>query len=150
MPDDLVEKQYKVKIQKLKDNEKILDSNVEKLTKDYVEKKINKFQIMQKVDSLVDGDVELYNKSIKSIIEKVNKEELKTLVSDPFYLGLKKEKNPQIQAILFYSKFKDDEGMSEKDKKERDRNLQYIEFDVTPKFIKAYQELKNSKKKPIN
>jgi hypothetical protein len=150
MPDDLVEKQYKVKIQKLKDNEKILDSNVEKLTKDYVEKKINKFQIMQKVDSLVEGDVELYNKTIKSIIEKINKEELKTLVTDPFYLGLKKEKNPEIQAILFYNKFKDDKGMSEKEKKERDRNLQYVEFDLSPKFIKAYQELLESKKKPVN
>lgn len=150
MPDDLVEKEYKVKIQKLKDNEKILDSNIEKLTKDYVEKKINKFQIMQKVDSLVEGDTELYNKTIKSIIEKINKEELKTLVTDPFYLGLKKEKNPEIQAILYYSKFKDDKGMSEKEKKERDRNLQYVEFDISPKFIKAYQELLESKKKPVN
>jgi len=152
MPDDLVEKEYKTKIQKLKDNEKILDSNIEKLTKDYVEKKINKFQIMQKVDSLVEGDTEMYNKTIKSIIEKINKEELKTLVTDPFYLGLKKEKNPEIQAILFYNKFKDDKGMSEKEKKERDENLQYVEFDLSPKFIKAYQELLESKKKnkPVN
>jgi hypothetical protein len=150
MPDDLVEKEYRVKIQKIKDNEKILEFNVDKMTKEYVEKKINKFQIMQKVDSLVEGDPELFNKTIKSIIQKVNKEELKTLVTDPFYLGLKKEKNPQIQAILFYSKFKDDKGMSEKDKKERDKNLQYIEFDITPEFIKTYQELKNSKKKPVN
>ena len=100
---------------------------------------------------MVDGDAELYGETIKSIIKKVNKEELKTLVTDPFYLGLKKEKNPEIQAILFYSKFKDDSGMSEKDKKERDKNLRYVEFDFeNPKFIKAYQELLNSKKKPIN
>jgi hypothetical protein len=150
MPDDLVEKEYRVKIQKIKDNEKALEFNVERLTKEYVEKKINKFQIMQKVDSLVEGDIEMYNKTIKSIIEKVNKEELKTLVTDPFYLGLKKEKNPEIQAILFYSKFKDDKGMSDKDKKERDKNLRYIEFNLSPEFISAYQELKNSKKKPIN
>ena len=37
MPDDLIEKEYKVKIQKIKDNEKILDSAIEKMTKDYVE-----------------------------------------------------------------------------------------------------------------
>ena len=151
MPDELVEKEYKEKIQKIKDNEKILDSAIEKMTKDYVEKKISKNEIMRKVDSLVNGDAELFNKSIKSIIEKVNKEELKTLVDDPFYLGLKKEKNPEIQAILFYSKFKDDSGMSYKEKKERDRNLRYIEFDAgNPRFIKAYRELLNSKKKPIN
>ena len=150
MPDDLVEKEYKVKIQKLKDNEKKLEFNIDKLTKDYVEKKINKLQIMQKVDTLVEGDIEMYNKTITSIIEKINKEELKTLVTDPFYLGLKKEKNPEIQAILFYNKFKDDSGMSEKEKRERDRNLQYVEFDLSPKFIKAYQELLESKKKPVN
>lgn len=152
MPDDLVEKEYRVKIQKIKDNEKTLEFNVDKLTKEYVEKKINKFQIMQKVDSLVEGEPELFNKTMKSIIEKVNKEELKTLVTDPFYLGLKKEKNPEIQAIYFYNKFKDDKGMSDKDKAERNKNLRYIEFDFqNPKFIKAYQELlKNGKKKPVN
>lgn len=151
MPDDLVEKEYRVKIQKIKDNEKTLEFNVEKLTKEYVEKKINKFQTMQKVDSLVEGDPELFNKTMKSIIQKVNKEELKTLVTDPFYLGLKKEKNPEVQAILFYNKFKDGSAMSDKEKKERYKNLRYIEFDYeNPKFIKAYQELKNSKKKPVN
>jgi hypothetical protein len=150
MPDDLIEKEYKVKIQKIKDDEKKLEFNVDKMTKEYVEKKINKFQIMQKVDSLAEGDPELFNKTMKSIIQKVNKEELKTLVTDPFYLGLKKEKNPKIQAILFYSKFKDDKGMSDKDKKERDKNLRYVEFDLSPEFIRAYQELKNTKKKPIN
>lgn len=152
MPDDLVEKEYRVKIQKIKDDDKKLEFNVEKLTKEYVEKKINKFQIMQKVDSLVQGEPELFNKTMKSIIQKVNKEELKTLVTDPFYLGLKKEKNPEIQAIYFYNKFKDDKGMSDKDKAERNKNLRYIEFDFqNPKFIKAYQELlKNGKKKPVN
>jgi hypothetical protein len=40
--------------------------------------------------------------------------------------------------------------MSDKDKKERDKNLRYIEFNLSPEFISAYQELKNSKKKPIN
>jgi hypothetical protein len=151
MPDDLIEKEYRVKIQKIKDDEKKLEFNVDKMTKEYVEKKINKFQIMQKVDSLVEGDPELFNKTMKSIIGKVNKEELKTLVTDPFYLGLKKEKNPEIQAIYFYNKFKDDKGMSDKDKKERNKNLRYIEFDYeNPKFIKAYQELLRSKKKPVN
>jgi hypothetical protein len=145
MPDDFLEKEYKEKIQKVKDNEKILEFNINKLTKDYVDKKINKFQVMQKVNSLVDGDVEMYNKAITSVIEKVDKEELKTLVTDPFYLGLKKEKNPEIQAILFYGKFKDDKGMSDKDKKERDKNLRYVEFDITPKFMKAYRELKKEK-----
>jgi len=151
MPDDLIEKEYKVKIQKIKDNEKILDSAIEKMTKDYVEKKISKNEIMRKVDSLVNGDAELFSKKIESIVSKVNKEELKTLVNDPFYLGLKKEENPKIQAILFYSKFKDDSKMSEKDNKERDRNLRYIEFDTeNQKFKDALQELKNSKKKPVN
>lgn len=151
MPDDLIAKEYKVKIQKIKDNEKTLEFNIDKITKDYVENKINKFQTMQKVDSLVEGDAELFNKTMKSIIQKVNKEELKNLVTDSFYLILKKEKNPEIQAIYFYNKFKDDKGMSDKDKKERDKNLRYIEFDYeNPKFIKAYQELKNSKKKPVN
>lgn len=151
MPDDLVEKEYKVKIQKLKDNEKMLEFNTDKLAKEYNEKKITKFQIMQKVESLVDGDAELYGETIKSIIEKVNKEELKTLVTDPFYLGLKKEKNPEIQAILFYSKFKDDSGMSAEDKRERNKNLRFVEFDSSnPKFRKAYQELLDSKKKPVN
>lgn len=151
MPDDLIEKEYKVKIQKIKDNEKILESNIDKLAKEYNEKKITKNQILQKVDSLVNGDGELFNKSIESIVAKVNKEELKTLVDDPFYLGLKKENNPEIQAILFYSKFKDDSRMSYKEKKERDRNLRYIEFDATnPRFIKAYRELLNSKNKPVN
>ena len=151
MPDDLIEKEYKVKIQKIKDNEKILDSAIEKMTKDYVEKKISKNEIMRKVGSLVNGDAELFNKSIESIVAKVNKEELKTLVDDPFYLGLKKENNPEIQAILFYSKFKDDSEMSDKEKKERDRNLRYIEFDAeNQKFKDALQELKNSKNKPVN
>jgi len=36
-------------------------------------------------------------------------------------------------------------------KKERDENLQYVEFDFeNPRFIRAYRELLNSKKKPIN
>ena len=140
-----------MKIQKIKDNEKILDSAIEKMTKDYVEKKISKNEIMRKVDSLVNGDAELFSKKIESIVSKVNKEELKTLVNDPFYLGLKKEENPEIQAILYYSKFKDDSGMSYKEKKERDKNLRYIGFDVeNQKFKDALQELKDSKNKPIN
>ena len=151
MPDELVEKEYKVKIQKIKDNEKILESNIDKLAKEYNEKKISKNEIMRKVDSLVNGDAELFSKKIESIVSKINKEELKTLVNDPFYLGLKKEENPEIQAILYYSKFKDDSGMSYKEKKERDKNLRYIGFDVeNQKFKDALQELKDSKNKPIN
>jgi hypothetical protein len=145
MPDDLLEKEYKVKIQKIKDNEKILEFNANKLAKEYNEKKIKKLEVYKKVDSLVGGDNELFDKTMKMIVNKVNKEELKTLVTDPFYFGLKKERNPEVQAILFYGKFKDDKGMSEKDKKERDKNLRYVEFEKTPKFIKAYQELKKEK-----
>jgi hypothetical protein len=145
MPDDLLEKEYKVKIQKIKDNEKILEFNANKLAKEYNEKKIKKIEVYKKVDSLVGGDNELFDKTMKMIVNKVNKEELKTLVTDPFYFGLKKERNPEVQAILFYGKFKDDKGMSEKDKKERDKNLRYVEFEITPRFIKAYQELKKEK-----
>ena len=47
--------------------------------------------------------------------------------------------------------YKNVDEMSDKEKKERDENLQYVEFDFeNPRFIRAYRELLNSKKKPIN
>lgn len=147
MPDDIIEQQYKVKIQKIKDNEAKLESNIEKLAKEYTDNKVDKIKLMEKVDEMVMGDPDMYNNQIESLIKKVNKEQVKGLITDAFYIGLKKEKNPEAQAIMYYSQFKDDSGMTKEQITERDNNLRLIEFDFdNQKFIDAYRELLKSKK----
>jgi hypothetical protein len=150
--DNRMDTETKEELEVITIEEGIFKNKFDKLAKDAFEEKLNPKQVQDSLYKLVQGDPELYNKKMESLINKVDKENVKKYVTDAFFIALEKENNPEKQAIMYYSQFKDGKGLSKEVQKDIDKNSMLVKFKVTPEFLDAYRRIikLKSEKKAIN
>ena len=142
------------KIDKVKDDSKKLNSEIDSFVKKIYDDKLPNDQINKKINELFDKEPLKKEKIINAIKNRAAEEKLKRSGVDPFYIRLKRESNDEIKAILFQDRFKDLSKTTPAEQKEIEKGMNAIKFgEGSEEFWNTYWRLahpENYKNKPIN
>jgi len=142
------------KIDKVKDDAKKLNSEIDSFVKEIYDKKLSDSEINKKINELFDKEPLKKEKILNAVKNRSEEEKLKRSGVDPFYIKLKREPNDEIKAILFQDRFNDVSKLSPAERDEIVKGMNAIKFTGGTEFWVAYWRLSKPEmfknNKPVN
>jgi len=130
-----------MKIDKVKEEAKQLNSDIDEFVKDIYDKKLSQSQIDNKLNEIFSKEPLKKEKIKDALKNRAKEQELKRSGVDPFYIKLKRESNDEIKAILFQDRFKDLSKTTPAEQKEIEKGMNAIKFKGSPEFWDTYWKL---------